>query len=204
MTKYGILKDSTNTGADNELHYVFSTPLSVISNQPAYVQDSLNLKRSASSQNVQRWEITANIAQDSTPATFMVHSVYYGHHTSFLLRMPQPMGIKLTNNVGLTTKSGVTYHAGLDSFAVEQQVPFAVGEFISFSTDPKVYVVTSSGPLGTSIYPRLRKDLLNATIFCGTRVTMRARYNTDVRLGIVYVDGIVNDQGSVTCIEALE
>ena len=69
---YGILKDSTNTGLDSQLQCIFNAPLSVISNQPAYVQDMMSLKRVVGSQNVQRWEIEANIQPTNDSANFLV------------------------------------------------------------------------------------------------------------------------------------
>ena len=58
---YGVLKSSVNTGADDELASVFSTPLSINSNQPEFSSDTLSLNRVVSSQGVQRWEIEAEI-----------------------------------------------------------------------------------------------------------------------------------------------
>jgi hypothetical protein len=99
---YGILKTATNTGADNELHSVFSAPLTITSNQPSYIQDSMNLKRFASSQGIQRWELEANIAPSNNSSNFLVHSVLNGSNTVIYVRMPQVTNLLGTQDIVYT------------------------------------------------------------------------------------------------------
>jgi hypothetical protein len=95
---FGILASSSvNTGVDSDITSVFATPLTIKSNQPAFVQDSMNLKRIASSQNIQRWEITSNLAPTQGGVNNLLHSIRYGYNTLAAIRMPQPPGLVTTH-----------------------------------------------------------------------------------------------------------
>jgi hypothetical protein len=258
MALYGILSSATNTGLDTEIECVFSTPLSIVSNQPAYVQDSMNLKRKASSQNVQRWEIEANLAPSVGDPKAMVHALLNGYDSIIYVRMPQLYGLKLTQTAGSTVNAGsfvvgrayTIAVAGTTSFtaigaanntvgtsfvatgvgsgtgsATANNIVVAanvaanlntvnatgvdklvIGEFIRFSSDSKVYLVVASGSGGSNIKikPPLRNALTSgATITVGNSVTMQARYDSTVSLGISYTDGVMSDPGSVKLVEAL-
>jgi hypothetical protein len=258
MVLYGILSSATNTGIDAELQYVFSTPLNIVSNQPAYVQDSINLKRKANSQNLQRWEIEANIVPSVGSPNFLVHSIVNGYDSVIYLRIPQIYGLTLTQNVGEVIAAGrfvvgraytiasagstsftaigsanntvgtvfvatgigsgtgtatanaivvsANIAANTDTLSTAGVDKLNVGEFIKISSDPKVYLVVSPGVSGANIKvrPPLRLAIASgATITVGPSVTMRARYDNAVSLGVVYKDGVLMDQGSAKFIEAL-
>lgn len=199
MALYGILKGDTNTGLASELLAVFTAPLSVKSNQPAYVQDSVNLRRYAASQNVQRWEVTANIQASSGDASYLMHSVIHGHNGVFKIRMPQVALLK-TNTGSLQTDSS-TYAAGTNVINTTG-ITVTPGEFISINN--KVYLTTAvSGGLLT-ISPGLVAPVSpNTVVRSGDSVTMFARYDTDTHIGIVYADGVLMDPGSLRFIEDL-
>jgi hypothetical protein len=199
---YGILKSAVNTGADSELQCIFAAPLSIYSNQPSYVQDSLNLKRKAGSQNVQRWEIETKI-HPSSDASYILHNVLNGHNGIFYIRMPQLVGvIPSSGNIKTTTECV----AGSTLINVSLTQGLKPGEFINFSNHSKVYLVHTSGTNGNNIRisPALQKNVpANTTIITGGKVTMLARYDTSVKLGITYIDGVLSDPGSIRLIEAL-
>lgn len=197
---YGILHDSTNTGSDAEILSAFVAPMSVFSNQPSYVQDSLNLKRKASSQNIQRWEIEARLMPTNSNADLFVHNIMNGANNVFLIRMPQVYGIALTP----TNRSvGIAAIAGASLVSVNGTLQ--KGEFIRFANHSKVYIVVNPDNGGkVQISPSLKRDVpLNTVVQCGNRVTLEARYDTDTRLGITYTDGVLSDPGVVTFVEAL-
>jgi hypothetical protein len=204
---YGVLKANLNTGADSELQTIFTAPLSVVSNQPSYVQDTMSLRRVASPQNVQRWEIEANIAITLGDANHLVHTVKAGHAGVIYIRMPQVAALKKLANT-LTLATSAAYLANTSVIAVtglgnNQMIP---GSFITFAGDTKVYMVTDAGSFGINvgIWPPLRKALIiGAAITHGDSVTMQARYDTNTVVGIRYVDGMLADPGSVKFIEAL-
>lgn len=195
---YGILKSATNTGLDTELQCVFSTPLKVRSNQPAYVQDSLNLKRRASSTGTQRWEIEANLMPEVGTPNYILHSVANGVSNIIFARMPQVPGL-------ITTSAAVTLTAGVALGATSLTLSSAVvaGEFLQLTGDSKVYLVTVGGATPT-VAPKIRKAFTVGTaLILGAKVTLSCRYDTDTMTGITFTDGILSDPGSVRLIEAL-
>lgn len=177
--KYGILASSTNTGIDSEIICGFVAPLSIVSNQPAYVQDMMNLKRRASSQNVQRWEIEANIEPTVGSVDFAVHSIDNGYDGVFYIRMPQIYGLTLT--AAARTVVGINA-AGVDTIGISGNLN--KGEFIQFTGDTKVYLVKVGGTTITISPPLLKATTAGQSIITGGNVTMSARYDSDVRIGI--------------------
>ena len=159
----------------------------------------INLKRLAGSQNVQRWEIEANVVPTNDSANFLVHSILSGYDQVVYVRMPQVYGITLTT--GHTVDGALAI--GDDTFKTHATTINA-GEFIQFGTDTKVYLVTVGGASSIKIAPKLLKVVAdNAAIKTGGAVTMLARYDTGVKLGITYKDGVLSDPGSIRLIEAL-
>jgi len=196
----GILTSSTNTGVDSELKCIFTAPISVLSNQPAYVQDMLNLKRRASSQNVQRWEIETGIFPENNSANFLLHSVVNGHSTPFYVRMPQVYG--MTRSAANTAvNNGAGYIAGVNSVVVDTAL--VAGEFIKFHGHSKVYLVITGGTTAVIFPPLIAAIADNEVVYTDTRVTLLAMYDTSVQLGITYKDGVLSDPGSVKLVESL-
>jgi hypothetical protein len=207
---YGILRSSTNTGVDSELLAVFAAPLTVISNQPAFVSDAVSLGRVVTSQGVQRWEVEANLSPTSDPAAIMAHNVSNGYASKFYIRMPQPYrGAASKSPVGVTIQTS----GGLSAGATNMNLiigggggEIAIGEFFQFTGHNKVHVVTNTGTAGTAVgfYPPCRASVTTGTsVIFGDRVTMHARYDTNTSLGIKYVDGVQTDPGSFRFIEEL-
>lgn len=208
---YGILRDSTNTGNDGELLIPFSTPLNVYSNQPAFVSDSLSLKRYAGSRNAQRWEIEASLSPtgiEENAANALVHTVVNGFVNIFPIRMPQvirPEHQMVPEARSLSVETSVLKGGSvidIDGLFFDEIYP---GEFIQFGNHTKVYMVQTGGNgAGVRIHPQLRSDVPAGTpIKFGKKVTMLGRYDTDVQLGIKYRDGIMSDPGIVRIVEAL-
>lgn len=203
---YGVLKTTTNTGLDSELQYTFATPLSVKSNQPAFISDTMSLKRKTNSQNVQRWEIEADIVPSNDSPNFLVHSVRNGLTAVFYLRMPQVYSPnKISQNYSLTMAnlrfkgSSFIDINGLGNVDLE-------GQFINFEGNSKVYLVIGKGVagVGVEISPPLLTQVAQGTkVIYGDKVTMYARYDENTRLGITYVDGILSSPGTIKFIEAL-
>jgi hypothetical protein len=203
--KYGILKSEINTGLDSEILCGFVAPLSVISNQPAYVQDMANLKRRAASQNVQRWEIEAGIepASDGNSANYAVHGLTFGHYGVFYVRMPQVYGLAVTDSTAIKTSTEIGMNS--DTFSILNANKLVTGEFIQFANHDKVYLVRDGGSNGNGvkISPSARVTVPATTaIVTGARVKMAARYDNSVKLGLVYTDGIMTNPGSVRIVEA--
>jgi hypothetical protein len=205
---YGILHSNVNTGHPSELKIGFVAPLTIQSNQPAIVTDSLSLRRRVSYQKVQRWEITTNLDPENTTANYLVHSVRNGYTEIFYIRMPQVFRFynNMPKNLSLVLASSA--QAGDTSINISGLGlnEMNEGEFINLYGDSKVYLVVKagSGGAGVEIYPPLMSSkAAGLPILYGDTVTMAARYNSDVILGIKYTDGVLSDPGSVKLIEAL-
>lgn len=206
---YGILaSDSVNTGADSDLICVFSTPLSVRSNQPAYAQDSMNLMRKAGSQGVQRWELSAEISPTNDSSGFLVHSVTKGHNVPFYIRTPQVVGLAIPTQAD----DSIAASAGTDVIPIATTIAMLPGEFINIGIDTKTYMVkTCSHNSGTNIstitiMPPLRRSVVSqvAGVKRGGLVKTWVYYDTDTQLGITYTDGILSNPGSIKFVEKLE
>lgn len=199
----GILKSITNTGLDSELRCAFIAPLTVLSNQPSYSQDTLNLRRPSNSQGVQRWEVMANMAPSVGDPGMLLHTTIYGHYKKFYIRMPQVALLKTTTSA--VTVNGVT-QAGSDTLDINGAMALVEGEYINIGNDPKVYLVIESGAagVGVKVFPKLHQTVPDlAIIKTGAKVTMEVCFDTDTQLGITYVDGVLSDPGSVKLIEVL-
>ncbi len=199
----GILKSNVNTGLDSELRCAFVAPLTVLSNQPSYAQDTLNLRRPSNSQGVQRWEIIANMAPSVGDPSMLLHTTIYGHYKKFYIRMPQVALLKTTTNS--VTVNGVT-QAGSETISINGATSLVEGEYINIGNDPKVYLVIEKGAAGedVKIFPKLHQTAPDlAVIKTGAKVTMEVCFDTDTQLGITYTDGILSDPGSIKLIEVL-
>jgi hypothetical protein len=206
---YGILKSQTNTGSDAELVAKFTTPLSVISNQPEYLSETASLRQLATSQNVQRWEIEANIAQSNDNPNMLVHTVANGRSKKVYLRMPQvyrPDNQKAPEGLSLVNSSVLASNTSAIPFTGNSGNVLPIGEFIKFSNHDKVYLIVdmNSGGNLMTIAPSLRKSVTpGVTISYGDKVTLTVRYDSATILGIKYQDGVLSEPGSMRFIEAL-
>jgi len=203
---YGILKSSVNTGADNELASVFSTPLSIVSNQPEFSSDTLSLVRMVSKQGVQRWELEADIAPSDSPAEHLISSVLMGGHTSVYVRMPQPYQHE-KQQYTVPIMCAASASAGSAAVVVSGN-SIARGSFIKFANHNKIYLVTEciedASEFELKLYPALRKPVpLSTEVLYADRVTAVMKYDTNVIKGIRYSDGILSSPGTVNLLEAL-
>jgi hypothetical protein len=197
---YGILKDSvvTDNGNDSNLQSIFSAPLSISSNQPTYVTDTVNLRRRAHRTAAQRWEIETSISRCDASMEYLVHSVIMNVTDIFKIRMPQPPEIIFDYTKSYAVASG----AITDHIPVTNLIP--VGSFITFGTFLKVYLVRESTNSSIHIFPYPLDTLTVGTVInIGSKVTMRARYDSGTRIGINYGDGILSDVSGVKLVEAL-
>lgn len=201
---YGILNSSANTGAGDELSCVFSTPLTISSNQPEFYADTLSLVRVVSKQGVQRWEIEAELAPVDSPSEYFISAVVNGGHSPVYVRMPQ---LYSRTKVAYTTNLRTTgsYPAGVSLLPANGPL-IPKGHFIRFSGHPKIYLVSDSTPTGgdqlLEIYPELRHSVaMSEVIEYGDRVTAKMRYEDSSIKGIRYIDGVLSSPGTVALLE---
>lgn len=211
MALAGILKSSINTGLDSELSYIFATPTTIISNSPVSASDSLNLRRVVSSHRAQRWEIETKVFPSDNDPNYLVNSVLAGYNKLVYIRMPQVLRREKRKTVPTITLS-TQANAGSE-FITFSGGTLLVGEFIQLgSIDPnnpadparKVYLVTATSGGGATISPPLNSTKpAGMEVKYDNKVTFVARYDTNSLLGITYVDGVLQDPGTVKFIEAL-
>jgi len=209
MAKYGILRSATNTGQDSELIAVFAAPLSINSNRPSLINDTLTLKRKASYSDIQRWEIETALVPFENPSEFLVQNVAAGYSEPFFIRMPQIYRSEKISQT-LAPKVFAAVSAGNTTVNITNAgAGLPVGEFIKFAGHSKVYIVKASTSIGGSvnqltIFPKLSKSIaLNESVLYGDKVSMAAMYGDDSKIGISYIDGILSQVDSITLIEVL-
>lgn len=187
----------------------FVAPMSIISNRPVFVADTLSLRRQTTSQGVQRWEIKTNVEPSNSSADLLVHSVTNSFDNIIDIQMPQ---VYRVGNLGTTTTSIITVNSSTVNKGSTQVVItgnngiIRKGEFIQFANHDKVYMVTkdlqNNGTL--NIFPNLITNIpLGIVISYGNNVVLKARYDTDSIQGIVFTDGILSDPGTLTFVEAV-
>jgi hypothetical protein len=205
---YGILNSTVNTGLDSEILVEFVAPLSMISNQPVFGADTISLKQIISSQRVQRWELEANIAPSNDVPFYLISSLDSGYDRVLSIRVPQVfrMNKVIPANIVITASSGSprgSAQINVQGNGIKRIQP---GEFINVGTQSKLYVVVAVTPDGSSlsISPSLRAAVTTGdAIKYGKNCTMKARYDSSTKLGMIYKDGVLADPGSAKFIEAL-
>lgn len=182
----------------------FTTPLTVKSNIPIFVSDTLSLSRHVTSRTAQRWEIETGVEPLYDNAqTLLMHLLRKGYSTSFTVKVPQNVGAVLN-----TTASGsalATGAVGTTQVAVTGLLDnISEGLFITFANHSKVYMVSAnlSGPGALNIYPSLQTAVSGTTLNY-TDVFMQCFYDTDVVMGMHYSDGILMDLGTIKLVEAV-
>jgi hypothetical protein len=186
----------------------FVTPMSVVSNQPVFVADTLSLKRQVLSQGVQRWEIVTNLEPSNTSADFLLHSVTNGYDQVFDIQVPQVFRRGGNSNTATIIQTINNQLVNSNTIQVSSNGVLNKGEFIKFTNHDKIYLVlntiTTSTNTSLQLFPSLRVAVPNNTLMLtGKDVVMKARYDTSTTLGISYVDGILSDPGTVGFIEVL-
>lgn len=189
----------------------FVTPLTIKSNQPIFVSDTLSLKRQVSKRAAQRWEITTNLEPLAYDAQdLFVNLVTKGYSETVTIIVPQNNGSKRTTI--LTAGSGlVTGSVSASQLSLTGMVgKISKGTFIKFANHNKVYMVTSDCiPTSTgtayplNIFPTLRVSITSIVVSFRDDVIMNCMYDTDAVSGMSYTDGVLMDMGTIKLIERL-
>lgn len=197
------------------LGFQYSTPLTVASNQPEVVTDTLSLRRVVSTTDAQRWELQIPLAPDTGGSanlvnTVQVHREVNGGHTAFQIAMPQPLNTDVTSPAPIAIFAPAS--AGDNTVTVGSTAAFNIpaGRFITFGTAGKVYRVTQTATSAglqniatLNIFPALITGVANGIVVTHDGVNMQARH--DVSGGLVsytLTSGIV-DRLTIGVIEAL-
>jgi len=194
---YGIYEN-------NKIIAQFVVPMTMRSNQPVFVSDTLSLKRVVRKRAAQRWELDTRLTPLSTSAQdLMVSFITKGHYGTLTIIVPQNYGVisartstSTPNAVGsaFSSQLTVTGNSGLIS----------KGTFVNFTGDTKLYMTTSdltdNGTL--NIFPTLRKDVSGAMRHLDN-VLMSCKYDTDTVIGMTYENGTLMDNGIIKLVEVL-
>jgi len=206
---YGIWEGSLAAGC---VIAPFVTPMSVTSNQPVFISDTLSLKRTTFSRTAQRWEISTNLFPQILDANqLFVNMVTKGRTGILTVLMPQNYAVTqkrksvsaLINATGVKGTSSIT----VSNFDAGKLIP--MGSFIQFTGNnahKKVYMTTADFGLTAattmSIYPSLRMDVsLGTTFSFKDDILMPCSYDTDTVIGMTYTDGIMMNPGTVKLVE---
>jgi hypothetical protein len=198
---YGILDKD---GPDGVLIARFAAPISVVSNQPVFVSDTLSLKRRGSKRNAQRWEIETRVMPMRDDAnTLMSHLILNGPTEPHYIRMPQNYGV-IMQRIESTSEAHATGAKYSDVLTISNSNGFIPkGTFISFEFG-KVYMTCSDrqGNGAVQIYPPLRAAVSSADAFhYMDDVILWAWVDTTVVRGMSYTDGVLMDPGVLKFVE---
>jgi len=183
----------------------FVVPMTLKSNSPVFVSDTLSLKRAVSRRPAQRWELETRLEPLSGGAQdLFVNLITHGYSEAVTIIVPQNIGvIKGRTSTSTPLATGA---AGASSLAVTGNAGRIVkGTFIRFSNHSKVYMTTTdlTGIGNVGIYPTLRTAVSNTSFTHRDDVIMNCLYDTDTVMGMVFDDGILMDLGSIKLIERL-
>lgn len=184
----------------------FTAPLSLTSNVPVFINDSVSLKRNVTKRSGQRWELVTNLE----PLTFDANQLFAfmvlkGAHTPFNIVAPQNYGaVKALTATSLSVTA--IGSVGDSQVAVSGNIgKIPMGTLIKFDNHSKVYMVasdlTDNGAL--QIFPNLRVGVNITPFKYRNDVLMRVLFEPDNVSGMSYTDGILMDMGSIKLVESL-
>jgi hypothetical protein len=186
----------------------FVAPLTVRSNRPVFMADTLSLHRHVSRRSAQRWEIETNLMPLTTTAEeLFVNFVLSGHSQTMEVVMPQNIGvIRRRTSTAAITASGALGANTVGLSGANGLIP--MGTFVKFANHDKVYITTSDSDTITvtaGIYPDLRVAVPAGTAMQYLDdVIMKGLYDTDTITGMVFTDGVLMDNGTVRIVERLQ
>lgn len=186
----------------------FVAPLSINSNVPVFVSDTLSLKRFVTKRPAQRWEIETGVEPFSNDAQdLMVNLITRGSFGTVQILFPQNYGTMLKRvgqtSTPLATGTINTTQVVLTNTVFNSFIP--KGTFVKFANHNKVYMVTADlSNAGTlNIYPELRANVSNSAMSWGNNVIGTFYYDTDIAKGMKYSDGILMSIDTLKLVEAL-
>ena len=197
---YGILEN-------NKIIAKFATPLSVVSNVPTFVNDSMSLKRNASRRAAQRWEVTAQLEPLSHTANdLFVLLATKGSSEWLEITTPQNYGVISKREINGTTKPIAYGAVNSSNITIQSNHIIPRGAFIRFLNHTKVYMLTEDVIVGSTvcgIFPSLRASVSGITFSWQEDVVMPVYLETTCVRGMTFTDGILMNNGELKFVEAL-
>jgi hypothetical protein len=206
---------------DGSLLAKFTTPLTVKSNQPIFVSDTLSLQRKVTKRSSShRWEIDTNLAPLKLDANdLFAFIVEKGLSETVKIKMPQNYAV-----VVKLEKDGLGKHT--DRLVIDDNITngnlgtstikvtgtsyeIPRGTFVSFTgSNPKMYMTTSestpsvNGVSTINIFPALVSNVTGEYLKY-KNVEMTCKFDTSVVIGMTYSDGVLMDNGTFKLLEHL-
>lgn len=190
------------------------TPFTIASNQPAWDLDSVSLSKHRTGQDAQRWELSFTVQTSSDISTLLIDTVQ-DFDTVKTMIMPQLLEVdrRVTATGGNVSASAELGATSVTVANLGGLLP--KGSFIKFSNHGKIYMtrndVTNAGSL--QIYPKLRSSIVyNAEalvtinhpgLLSAGKPVLSYVQDIDNTRGIIFSDGILVEQGTITVIEAV-
>ncbi len=197
---YGILR-----GDDVLARFV--APMTVRSNTPVYLSDSMSLSRYAARRPPQRWEMETNVEPLYREANdLFAFLVEKGVTSSFQIMVPQNYGVLMARTAE-DTLTAVLGYAGDSSLKISEVTGLIpMGTFLRFANHTKVYMLThdveaAQGEQVIEVFPPLMTDVINQAIVYRDDVRMEVFLDGDSVIGMSYVDGILMDNGAIRMVE---
>jgi hypothetical protein len=188
----------------------FVTPMTVRSNQPIAVSDTLSLKRLGSQGTAQRWEIETSLEPLSSGAQdLFLEVVTKGYTSAVQVITPQNYGVTLKRTSTSTPTATGSLNSTLITITQNSNTGLiAKGSFIKFANHNKVYLLTSdilnsTAGLTASIYPALRSAVSTTAFTHRDDVVMTCYWDTDTVRGMTFTDGLLQDLGKIKLVEAV-
>jgi len=198
-------------------------PLTIASNQPIYVSDTVSLKQIRTAMNAQRWEVSFDTITNDNSVELLIASCDGQANTDTMI-MPQLKEVDdaytADGDSGSTDGPGLFSHtshaAGEDTVTIRrlEGIGFVPkGSFIKFANHNKVYLLITEINLDTmglsdyvdiEIYPSLRVTVQDSVqIKLKEECVLTYFASIDNQKGITYQDGILASPGNINIIEAL-
>lgn len=180
-------------------------PFQMRSNKPIFVSDTLSLSRVTSGRSPQRWELETNLeALTSGAHKLFAHLVLHGYSATFTIIAPQNIGVVYARAKTVSTPTAVGTKGASVVAVTNNSGLIPTGTMIKFPGHTKVYMAAAdlTGNGNLAVYPTLRANV-NGVFNFRDDVEMLVKYDTDTIVGMKFVDGIVQDMGTVKMVEAV-
>lgn len=190
----------------NQVIAQFVTPMTMRSNRPVFVSDTLSLKRQAAIQGAQRWELSTLLMPLShTAEELFVTLTVSGHYETILIITPQNYGVinRRTSNSNNVRATGTRHSTSVSILNNSGLIP--KGTFVRFEGHSKVYMATSdlNGSGVLNVFPGLLKDVVDENMKHRDDVIMPCMLDTSTVIGMAYTDGVLMDNGTILLLEKL-
>ena len=187
----------------------FVAPMTVRSNSPVFLSDTIALHRLVKRRKGQRWEIETRLEpMVGGEEDMFVHMLSRHHHKTLQVIMPQNYGAVMARQ-GSPTITAVTGTIGQSQVAIQPFSGFIPkGTFLQFAGHSKVYMLVQdvtgiAFDQVINIFPPLLAAPTGVQMKHLDDVILTCYYDLDTTIGMSYSDGITFDVGTIRLVEAV-